>query len=317
MTTNDPAEQPAEYDWGGDGSDLHQPVAEHVRAALLPSDGSYPPPIDTLLSLGSPHDQADLQATLANVELDESHVPDLVRLARDRDLNTSMADTPEIWGPIYAVLALARLDAGDYAAELVPLFDVDNEWFGEELPDILGKAGAPALAALRQYVQDSSRWQYGRWNAASALAKVGQQHPELRDQAIESLSGALADERNDPEINGFLLSSLLTLKATEALPAIRTAFERDAIDESIAGSWGEVLEALEQPIDTADPLFQRSQARRQAVIDANRALLPALGGERASSFPKATATKSSKPNNRKSKRKAAAASRKANKKKRR
>ena len=51
-------ETPDEYEWGGDGSDVSQPVAEHVRAALVPSTDLYPPPIDKLLKLGSPHDSA-------------------------------------------------------------------------------------------------------------------------------------------------------------------------------------------------------------------------------------------------------------------
>lgn len=301
-----------EFDWGGDGSDLSRPVAEHVRAALVPSDGNYPPPIDKLLKLGSPHDYDSFDAAVAQIELTEAHIPDLIRLARDRDLNTRAEETPETWAPIHALLALARFDVGPYVADLIPLFDVEGEWFSEELPPMLGKAGAPAVEPLRDYVKDTSRRLYGRWSAIHALSEAGQQHPDLRDQVVAFLNDTLANERQ-PEVSAALIAELIELKAVEALPAMRAAFERDAVDQGIVGDWIEVLGALGLPADPDDTLVQQAQARRSARA-ASRA-----GSARHSHtepFPKASASKSANPSNRKNKRKTAAASRKANKKKR-
>ena len=236
-----------EYDWGGDGSDLHQTVRAHVEAALVPTTGEYPPPLDQLLTLGDPWKSDDIEERIAGLGFADEHVPDLVRMARDRALNTMASESDAVWAPIHALTALANLQVGTHAADLVPLFDVDSEWFGEELPAILGKAGQYAIEPLREYIQDRTRWQYGRWNAATAVEQIGKQHPELRDQAVQILSDAL--ERgtdNDPETNGFFLADLIHLNAIEALPVIRQAFEQDAIDESIAGDWGEVLKALGQ-----------------------------------------------------------------------
>src|SRR3954469_2747089 len=223
-----------EYDWGGDGSDRHKTVRAHVEAALVPTDGTYPPPLDQLLTLGNALEVDDINERIAQLNFGQAHVPDLVRMTRDRALNTMASESDAVWAPIHALTALASLDVSAYAAELVPLFDIDSEWFGEELPDILGKAGQPALEPLRQYIQDNSRWQYGRWNAGTAVEQVAQQHPELRAQAIEILSEVLAHATdNDPETNGFFLADLLHLDAVEALPVIRSAFEQDMI----AGDW--------------------------------------------------------------------------------
>src|SRR5206468_4428057 len=140
--------------------------------------------------------------------------PDLVRMTRDRALNTMESESDSGWAPIHALTALASLDVSEHVAELVPLFDVDSEWFGEELPAMLGKAGQPALEPLRQYVQASTRWQYGRLNAGTAVEQIGKQHPELRDQAIQILSDTLARAAdNNPETNGFFLADLIHLNA--------------------------------------------------------------------------------------------------------
>jgi hypothetical protein len=130
------------------------------------------------------------------------------------------------------------------------------------------------------------------------------------------LSDELAHaEANDPAVNGALLSALLTLKAVEALPVIRQAFEKDAIDEMIAGDWSAVLVELGQTPDPDDPLVAHSQARWKEV---QATLFPSLLAEPA--FPGATPRPSAKKSSRstpKTKRKMADASRKANRKKKR
>jgi hypothetical protein len=314
MTDTESAE--LEYDWGGDGSDLHRPVRTHVEAALVPTDGVYPPPVNQLLTLGSALENDDINKRIAQLDFSQAHVPDLVRMARDRALNTTESESDAVWAPIHALTVLASLDVSAYVAELVPLFDVDSEWFGEELPDMLGKAGQPALEPLRQYIQDNTRWQYGRWNAGTAVEQVGTQHPELRDQAIQILSEVLEHAAdNDPETNGFFMADLIHLNAVEALPVIRSAFEQERVDESIAGDWGEVLKALGQKVDQNDPLFLRTHQRRNAKKAEMRAMLPP--SMRDPLGPSSLTTpKASTSSRHKNKRKASAAARKANKKKR-
>ncbi|HEU5100736.1 MAG TPA: hypothetical protein VFU22_17025 [Roseiflexaceae bacterium] len=316
MTNSEPEEQ--EYDWGSDGSDPHKTVRAHVEAALIPTSGEYPPPLDQLLALGSPLEQDDIQARIKQLGVTQEHVPDLVRMARDRALNTMDSESAAVWAPIHAIVALAGLDVSAHAAELVPLFDVDSEWFGEDLPDILGQVGMPALEPLRQYVQDNTRWQYGRWNAGTALEKLGQQHPELRDPVIHILSDALEHAaENTPDTNGFFLANLLHLQAVEALPVIRRVFEQDAIDESIAGDWGEVQKALGQKVDQHDPLYQRWHQRRSAKTAEMRAMFPPEFGVSDPLFEKAPLKGKSAVSKHKTKRKASSAARKANKKKKR
>jgi hypothetical protein len=305
-----------EYDWGGDGSDLHRPVRAHVEAALVPTAGAYPPLLDQLLTLGNALEIADIEQQIAQLGFSQAHVPDLVRMTRDRALNTMESEADAGWAPIHALTALATLDVSAHVAELVPLFDIESEWFGEDLPAMLGKIGQPALEPLRQYIQDNTRWHYGRWNAGTAVEQVGKQHPELRDQAIQILSDVLAHAAaNDLETNGFFLSNLIHLNAVEALPIIRSAFEQERIDESIAGDWGEVLKALGQEVDQNDPLFLRTHQRRVAKAAEMRATLPPTTRDplRPSSR---TTPKSNTSSRHKNKRKAAAAARKANKKKR-
>jgi hypothetical protein len=303
----------SDYNWGGDGKDLDEPVRAHVLAALVPTDQPYPSPVDELLKLGHPHEHADADERIAALELRQEHVADLVRMARDRALNTSRGDNDSVWGPLYALRALKRLDIASVVDRVIPLLDVDDEWYGEELPEILGHAGMAALEPLRQHLLDHTRWRDSRSRAGSALAEVAKQHPELRERAIEIFGEALArGKRNDPTFNGFLIGDLLDFDAVEALPMIRRLFEQDAVDESIAGDWGEVLRALGQEPDPSDALVRRSSRRWDSKRARGKSIvLPQL--EKRLPQPSATRQASSSA---KRKRKQAAASRKVNKKKR-
>jgi hypothetical protein len=313
----EPEETELEYDWGDDGSDLNKTVRAHVEAALAPTAGVYSPPLDQLLRLGDPRERVDIDARIAKIGFTQEHVPELVRMTRDRALNTAMSDSDEVWAPIHALSALEHLELGEHAADLIPLFDVDSEWFGEQLPLVLKNAGASALEPLQAYVQDTSRWIYGRAYAISAVEELAKAHPDVRDQAVQFLSDTLTHAgENDPYINADLVSTLVQLHAVEALPIIRQAFEQEVVDESIMGDWTEVLKALGQEVDQDDPLVQRSRQRwNKSRADQRATLPPSLRGPDSSFAPAARSQSSAAK--RKNKRKQAAASRKANKKKKR
>jgi hypothetical protein len=301
-----------DYNWGGDGSNLFEPVRAHVEAALVPTEAPYAPPLDTLLELGDP-DEPGVDEELAALGLTQEDVPELIRMARDRALNTAPSDSDEVWAPIHALRALESLDVDAVAGQLTPLFDVDSEWFGEGLDDVFQNAGAGALEALGRYIQDTARWISGHNYAIEAFGSLAANHPELRDRAVELLSDILERaSENDESINGIVVGRLIDLDAAEKLPLLRRAFEQDSVDESIAGDWGEVLEQFGEIPDPADPLVARSlrarQARDAAMFGGTR---PAYQAPPPPSTP--PAPKKAKPDKLKAKRKISKASRKTNK----
>ncbi|NTU78879.1 MAG: hypothetical protein HGA45_05660 [Chloroflexales bacterium] len=123
------------------------------------------------------------------------------------------------------------------------------------------------------------------------------------------------------------MSALVDLKATEALPLIRRAFELERIDESMHGAWGDVLQEIGVEPDPDDPLVEKSRRRREerhaqmfpADLRENMAAFQARHrAERAQAAERTAAQqrKQDKARKEKNKRKAASASRKANRKKR-
>src|SRR5689334_237893 len=140
-------------DWGGDGIDLSRPVRAHMLVALRPNSTPYAPPVDALIALGEPRKPGIAERREA-LGLQQEHLPELLRMARDRDLYTANGDTDQVWAPLHAFYALSELDVSAVVSELILLFDLDDDWLDTALPELMGKIGALALEPIRAYLAD-------------------------------------------------------------------------------------------------------------------------------------------------------------------
>jgi hypothetical protein len=103
---------------------------------------------------------------------------------------------------------------------------------------VLGTLGEPAIQPCADYLADRSKGDYARIAAGSALAEIGQQHPEARDACVQALMAALENyQDNDATINAFTLSALADLKAVEAAPLAEEIFRAECADESVMGDY--------------------------------------------------------------------------------
>lgn len=113
------------------------------------------------------------------------------------------------------------------------------------------------------------------------------------------------------------MASLVELKAVEALPVIRRAFELGKVDESVPGTWGAVLDYFGVEPDPDDPLVEESRRRAEEryarMLPGPATRPPATTSPRQAPVQK---RKGGQAHTEKNKRKAAKASRKANRKKR-
>jgi hypothetical protein len=262
-----PLDRPQSFgkDWGGDGSELDRPVRAHVLEALLPTSAPYPPPVAALIALG---DVRVLNPAARYDRCGPEHLADLVRMARDRALFTAPDDSVKVWAPAHALYVLADLDCTPVLADLVPLFDVRDDWFADSFELIFARAGEPALPPLSGYLCDPGRWAYGHAKANDALVALVRAHPRLRLQALDILDFILRHaEWFHPLSCTYAIMSLVSLRAVESLPAIRHAFALGRVNEMAGYTWEGVLRALSLRSDPGDPLVAESQRRFDAQRD--------------------------------------------------
>lgn len=209
----------------------------------------YEPPLDKLLALGDPRKtwrwatgNPDYVGTLG---LTQQHMPALIDIARQwvtrQDWPTDKKDMT-VYAPVHAWRALAQLHATQAIAPLLEMLgEMDkrgDQWHLEEFPDAFALIGPAAIDALAAYSTDAAHGTYARICAVHALERIARRHLDTRNQVVGLLTAELAKyERNDRDLNAFLISYLINLKATESAAMIERAFAAGNVNEMVCGRW--------------------------------------------------------------------------------
>jgi hypothetical protein len=205
---------------------------------------AYPPPLDRLLGLGVLFTRGREWRDYRQMGIGPEHVPDLIRMACDPDLNEAFQDDPRVYAPLHAWRALGQLAAPEAAGPLALLLVrlPEDDSATEELPEVLGMIGGDAaLGAATGLLMNPMLREETRISAASALKEIGKRHPELRDRCAATLMGQLKRYESQPDgLNGFLVHDLVELGAVEAVPLLEEAFVAERVDLLIRGDWEDV-----------------------------------------------------------------------------
>jgi hypothetical protein len=255
---------------------------------------NYSPPVDQLLTYGDPR--------LLNVKgwpdylalgFGPEHIPDLIRLAIDAELNNADPDSLEVWAPLHAWRALGQLRAESAVEPLLSLFGIleDDEgydWVMTELPEVFGLIGPAALPILTAYIADPSHGRRERWTAIDGIKEIADLWPNALAECVAFLMEQLErmvqleqPTEDDVDVTTATMMALVNLHATEAAPLIERAFAANRIDPMMMGDWLEVqvmlgLKTAEEveSIRAARYAQSRSFSRFDSKGDAQRGVWP-------------------------------------------
>jgi len=199
------------------------------------------PPLAKLFKLGEPSRSEEWPDYLS-FGLGPEHVPDLIRLAVDKELNQAPRDSSEVWVPVHAWRALGQLHAAEAVETLMRLLPLVDErmddWVGEELPRVFAMIGAPAVAPLGRYLGDNARPEGSRITASRGLCRIGARHPEAHSDCVSLLAAQLRKfPENGKTLNGCIISDLVDLEAVEHAPLMEQAFAASEVDLFVGGDW--------------------------------------------------------------------------------
>ena len=202
----------------------------------------YQPPVSQILSYGRPKNTNRTQwfDYVEAFGFTDEHIPDLIRLASEEDLNWQ--DEGECYAPIHAYRTLGQLRAEAAIQPLISLLDIDDsDWFLEDLPQVFGMIGPACIPALTEYLNQNEPSWWSKTAAAGGLTKIAESFPDHRDQCVQILTEALSRHQQQPEeLNASLVAKLLDLHATEAANVIEKAYKEGPMDEMVCGTWANV-----------------------------------------------------------------------------
>jgi len=238
--------------------------------------GNYAPPLDKLLEYGEPTTIQKWQ-DYSEIGIGKEHIPNLIDMLTDEDLNWADSDSKEVWAPVHAWRALGQLRATEAIEPLIQqmhlIDDEEDDWIGEEFPQVFAMIGPSAIAPLEAYLAESDDGLYSRVCAACSLARIGEAHPDSIEECRRALTTVLEGfSENDPELNGFLIDSLVNLKAVGSLNTIREAYQQGCVDMSVLGDLedAEVLLGIREKRSAPAPAYNWS-------FDAKKPATPTKG----------------------------------------
>jgi hypothetical protein len=202
----------------------------------------YGPPVDQLLTLGDLRGEREWR-DYPQYGLGPEHVPDLIRMATDDELNWGDSESAEVWAPVHAWRALGQLHSEEAIGPLLDQFEPldDSDWFREDMPAVFSLIGPAAVPALRAYLAEPEPGEWAKVCASTCLAKIGEDHPEARADCVAALMNQLeAFGDNGDILNANLIYGLTELRAEEALPLIERAFAAEVVDLALMGDWEDV-----------------------------------------------------------------------------
>ncbi len=241
----------------------------------------YTVPVSGLLTLGDCREMRIWPNYLA-LGIGPEHIPDLIRMVEDDELNSADSDSLEVWAPAHAWRALGQLRAEAAVEPLTRLLyridEFQDDWVGEEVPDVFGMIGSSAIPALTDYLMEPLHGLWARTAAAQGLAEIGKRHPEARDDCVAALTQVLEGfAYHDPTLNGLVISYLVDLKGSEAAPVMERAFAADCVDISILGDWEDAQIALGLLVGRQTPAPQYIWMRDVPGSSSQQLSPPAIG----------------------------------------
>ena len=126
----------------------------------------YPQALTELLTFSEPEE--DLEYEDWADELGD-HVPDLIRIVLDEDLNSREDDDPALWAPIHALRVLCILGPIEAAKPMLACLDWDEDWVFDALSELYTAIGPASVPVLRDYLFDPSHDARARSTASDAL----------------------------------------------------------------------------------------------------------------------------------------------------
>ncbi len=190
----------------------------------------------------------------------KEHIPDLIRMSTDSNLNHANQDSLEVWGPLHAWRTLGQLGAEEAVQPLVLLFVElsDDDWLPTELPKVFSLIGPVSIPALERFLSDDGIDAYNRNPVPKCLEQIAKAHSVCRKRCVDVLTCQLEKyESNAPILNAFLVSSLADLNAAESINVIREAYSKECVDISVLGDLedAEILMGVRESRSTPPPRY--------------------------------------------------------------
>lgn len=149
-------------------------------------------------------------------------------------------EPPECYAPIHALRLLGEVGTVEMIEPLLRQLPVDLDYeeerlpqaWVEELPQIIGRLGAPAIEPLWAIAKDAAWINAARSTALIALTYITAAEPETRDAIVASLREQLSST-DDKAFASHIVVALANLGVKDLYAEVMALYRAGKIDQSI------------------------------------------------------------------------------------
>lgn len=166
------------------------------------------------------------------------------------------AENGEWWALYHAFTILCLTRRPELLDDLFHAYvfadEEDFDWLIEKVPSAFAQFGEAAVQPLIQFImaeRTKTDWSVGfrRARLVAALTRIALDIPSTKPRIAEFICTRFSDpEETDPTFLGLITGNAWVVDKEHALEPMRLAFERDAVDESIAGNYEETVELYDK-----------------------------------------------------------------------
>ena len=164
----------------------------------------------------------------------------------------------------HAVFLLGELEASEALDDIMETLKQDNDflffWYfdllTEDFWDPILKTGSRQIKKLKEFILTPHIDTYARQEVANALSQIALHYPERRKEILDCLESIMdviieanpASGLVDSVFNGFLVSDVLSLRATDLMGKIEQLYQKGYVAEGVVGSLDKIKgEILKEP----------------------------------------------------------------------
>ncbi len=198
----------------------------------------------------------DLRVTLNDGIRRYNYFEDLVERSEKWDQN-------KLSFPLHAMFLLTELKAGEALPDIfeflsMPLHALDF-WLGdhqsETVQHFIYHLGKDRLDALTGFMKERNINAYSKGAVISAVRKMAEFDPEIRDVAIEWYREILEyywenlddDDLTDSEVISFLINDCIEFGCVSMLPLFKKFWDQQITIDFITGTWEEIVKDIHEP----------------------------------------------------------------------
>jgi hypothetical protein len=140
--------------------------------------------------------------------------------------------------------ALGQVRSDEARAALVHLAEteMDIDWVWEEIPYVIANYGPDVIPEIDAAIERTRDTFITCATLMDCMKQIAVQHPDTEPHYHSKIIDLLRESgKNDPGLNGSLISRIIDNKLEEALPVAKVAFDQDHVDVMFAGDYDDLL----------------------------------------------------------------------------